>query len=95
MVIIYFLVLYTKYHLVLYTKKYGIHHLTGVLCTSRFHLFVELDVGVVEQLGYLVHVLPNWIVELAPSAVTVAGENVADERRQHPAEREGKGAVMG
>lgn len=34
-------------------------------CTSNFHLFLELHVRVIEQQGYLTHILGNWVVELA------------------------------
>lgn len=57
-------------------KSWQLYTLIGVLCTSHFHLFVELDIGIVEQLEYLVHILANWIVELAPSAVKVLMERM-------------------
>jgi len=49
-------------------ESWQLSTLTSVLCASRFHLFVELDVRIVEQLGYSVHTLANWMADLAPSA---------------------------
>lgn len=42
--------------------------------TSHFHLFVELDVRIIEQQGYLAHILADWVVELALLAIKVLME---------------------
>lgn len=44
-------------------------------CTSHLDLFLEpesLDVRVVEQQGYLTHILADWVAELALLAIKVS-----------------------